>query len=60
VRTYKVRLYNQDMQITLEETIEAPSMGEAMEKAKALKNDVNAVEHYRAEFVLKAITIHEQ
>ena len=60
MRTYLVRLYNQDMQITLEDTVVAPSMGEAMEKAKALKNDVNASEEYCADFVIKAITIKEQ
>lgn len=59
MKTYLVRLFNQDMKLTLEDHVEAPTLSEAIEKAKALKNDVNASQHYGADFYLKAITIEQ-
>jgi len=60
VRSYKIRLYNQKDQVTLEELINANCLGAAMKAAEALKNDVNAKHGYSADFVLKAVTIEEQ
>lgn len=59
MKTYLIRLYNKDMQITLEDKVEAPNMPEAIEKARILRGSVNKTEQYCTDFVLKAVTIHQ-